>query len=274
MSHKDAMSTMLNWFQNAGVHSWNFCVLDKGMLGHERPRDRDEVGRSLGWAWVKNQNGRDVYIRPARGQSWPVVFLDDLSPRRARGIAHKYASLIVETSQDNCQAWVRTTRHLSEPDRALVQRSLASLVGADPMSTSGDHFGRAAGYCNRKKGRNDFCVWVLEATDGTSLDPSPHLIKPSALPAPAGRRAVFTPSPLSTSGAKSESEREYRYCLARLDWAQRRGRDPAGEMDYLVGNIADRAVERGKRKSWAEAIAYAEKTVARAMAQMSLSPSL
>ena len=274
MGHKEAMAVMLDWFQSSGVDSWNFSVLDRGMLGHDRARDRAEVEKSLGWGWVKNNAGHDVYIRPARGVSHPVVFLDDLPPRKALGIARKYGSLVVETSADNCQCWVRVARPLSETERATVQRSLVSKVGADPMSASGDHFGRAAGYCNRKRGRDDFVVRVLAATGGAALDPTPHLAEAPALPAPAGRRAVFTPSPLGVGGAKSESEREYRYALARLSWAQRRGRDPIGEMNYLVGNIADRAVERGKRKSRAEALLYAEKTVARAAAQMGLSSPL
>jgi hypothetical protein len=272
MSHKQAMAVMLDWFEASGVDSWNFSVLDKGMLGHERSRNRAEVERSLGWGWVKNRSGHDVYTRPARGHDWPVVFLDDLPPRKARGIAKKYGALVVETSSGNCQVWIRVMCPLSEPDRATVQRALASMIGADPMSVSGDHFGRAVGYCNRKKGRDDFVVRVLEASDGAALDPTSHLAEAPALPAPAGRRAVFTG--LGSGEAKSESEREYRYCLARLGWAKSKGRDPAGEFAYLVGNIADRAVERGKRKSRGEALIYAEKTVARAMAQMGLSSPL
>ena len=273
MGHKEAMSVMLDWFQDAGVDVWNFSVLDRGMLGHERPRDRGEVERSEGWAWVKNRDGRDVYIRPARGASHPIVFLDDLSPRKARGIAKKYGAMVLETSRENCQVWIHMTHPLSEAERATVQRSLASMICADPMSVSGDHFGRAPGYCNRKRGRDNFVVRVLGVSGGAALDPTPHLAEAPALPAPAGRRAVFTPSPLGVGGAKSESEREYRYALARLDWAKRRGRDPSGEFAYLVGNIADRAVERGKRKSRAEALVYAEKTVLRAAAQMGLSSS-
>ena len=188
MSHKQAMGQMLDWFETAGVNSWNFCVLDRGMLGHERPRDRPEVERSLGWAWVKNQAGHDVYIRPARGQSWPVVFLDDLPPRKACGIARKYAALVVETSSGNCQVWIRTMRPLSEPERATVQRSLVARVGADPMSVSGDHFGRAAGFRNRKKGRDDFVVRVLEASGGAALDPSPHLLIEAPALSPASGR--------------------------------------------------------------------------------------
>lgn len=274
MGHKQAMSLTLNWFQGSGVDAWNFCVLDKGMIGHERSRDRAEVERSIGWAWVKNQTGHDVYLRPARGIAWPVVFLDDLSPRVAQGIARKYASLVIETSAGNCQVWIRALRALPESDRSSVQRSLVARVGADPGSVSGDHFGRAAGYRNCKKGRNGFVVKVLTASDGTPLDPSPHLSVVPVLPPLRGGGAVFTPFPLSGGGgAKSESEREYRYCLARLGWALRKGRDPVGEIDYLVANIADRAVERGKRKTRVEAIAYAEKTVARAVEQMGFLPS-
>ena len=266
MGYKDAMGQMLDWFQAVGVDSWNFCVLDRGMLGHERPRDRAEVEKSLGWGWVKNRGGHNVYIRPARGQDWPVVFLDDLPPRKAVGIAHKYSALVVETSSGNCQVWIRTARALSETERAAVQKVLVVLSGADPGSVSGDHFGRAAGYRNRKKGRNDFCVWVLLATNGAALDPSPHLT--AALP---NTEASVRSTPAGATGrgaggdAKSESEMEYRHCLARLGWAQRRGRDPVGEFPFLIGNIADRAVERGKRKTRAEALRYAELTVQRAL---------
>lgn len=266
MSYRDEMNQMLVWFQASGVDAWNFSVLDKGMLGHERSRDRSEVERSLGWGWVKNNAGHDVYIRPARGVSHPIVFLDDLPPRKAKGIAHKYGALVVETSAGNCQVWVRTIRPLSESERATVQRALAALIGADPMSVSGDHFGRAAGYRNRKVGRNDFLVRVLEASDGALLDPSPHLIESPALPAPGGWRAVFTSFAGAGGGAKSESEREFRYCLARLGWARSRGRDLSGEIDFLVANLADRAIERGKRKRRADAVEYAKKTVERAMA--------
>lgn len=263
MGHRQAMAVMLDWFQNGDIDLWNFCVLERGMLGHERPRDRGEVERSLGWAWVKNNAGRDVYIRPARGASWPIVFLDDLPPRKARGIAAKYAALVIETSANNCQVWICVGRPLSESERSIVQRSLVARVGADPASVSGDHFGRAVGYRNRKSGRNDFTVRVLAATDGAALDPSLHLIQAPAAPPPGVGPCVFTPY---ASESESESEKEFRYCLARLGWARSRGRDPSGEVDFLIANLADRAIERGKRKRRADAVEYAKKTVQRAMA--------
>lgn len=262
MVYKEAMGQTLDWYQGAGVDLWNFCVLDNGMLGHERPRDRAEVGRSMGWAWVKNRSGHDVYIRPARGHGWPVVFLDDLPPTKARAIAHKYASLIVETSRENCQVWIRVARPLSEVERGTVQRSLASMIGADPGSVSGDHFGRVAGFLNRKQGRNDFLVQVLAASSGPALDPGRHLIKASTNTS----GPIEAPHACEDGGAGiSESEKEFRYALARLGWARSRGRDPAGEAPFLIGNIADRAVARGKRRSRVAALEYAEQTVQRAL---------
>ena len=259
MGYKEAMGQMLDWFEDAGVNSWNFSVLDKGMLGHERPRAHGEVERSMGWAWVKNRSGHEVYIRPARGHDWPIVFLDDLPPEKALNISKKYAAMVVETSRDNCQIWIRTNQSLSEVERTAVQRSLVALAGADPGSISGDHFGRAAGFCNRKQGRDDFPVRVLAATNGPALDPGRHLIKASNTSGPAPRACA------NGGAGISESEKEFRYALARLGWARSRGRDPVGEFQFLVGNIADRAVARGKRKTRAAAVEYAELTVRRAL---------
>ena len=68
-------------------------------------------------------------------------------------------------------------------------------------------------------------------------------------------------------GSGSESEREFRYALARLSWAARTGRDVAGEVPFLVANIADRAAEREKRGHGTRAacVQYAEATVRRAL---------
>ena len=141
----------LDWFEAHDIGAWNFCVLDRGMIGHERPRDRAEVLKSAGWGWVKNKGGHDVYMRPARGQSWPYIFLDDLGRALARQISKKYAALVVETSSQNFQVWVATTTALDEQARAAVQTQIAAKIGADMGSVSGEHFGRAPGYKNCKR---------------------------------------------------------------------------------------------------------------------------
>lgn len=264
----DDLERSLDWFQSAGVNVWNFCVLtNRGMLGHERARDRSEVLRSSGWAWVKNQSGCNIYMRPARSPDpIPAVFLDDLPPDKARGIAHKYRSLVLETSRDNCQVWISTSRALTESERLTVQRALCLLIGGDYRSISGEHFGRAPGFINQKPGRNGWKVRVLTASSAALFDPTSYLSEPrvESRPPAGGGGSAFTSVGGSVGGDTSESAREFGYCLSRLAWAARTGRDPQGEFSYLVANLADRARSRGKRKTRDDALQYAELTVTRA----------
>ena len=273
-SYQQALVRALDWFSAAEVDRWNFAVLtERGMLGHERARDRDEVFKCSGWGWVKNgeSDGRNIYMRPAKGSSWPIVFLDDIGPRTSLGIARKYAALVVETSLNNCQVWVKCNRALDEASRCFVQRSLATKIGADAHSVSGDHFGRAPGYKNRKPGRNAFTVNILSSTDGSVLHVSPYLLsgqdsnvatrtRPSLTPPLRGRVRSHSPGP----NAESESENEFRFCLARFRWALEKSRDPHGEVEFLMQNLLERAIARGKRSP----DAYASTTVSKALASV------
>ena len=265
------MNQALEWFEAVGVTRWNFAVLDRGMVGHERARDGAEVRKSCGWAWVKNSAGHDIYMRPARGDAWPVVFLDDLPPKKALAISQKYSALVVETSEANCQVWIATSNDLDELQRGQAQGRLLTLVGADPGSKSGEHFGRAPGFKNHKPGRNKWIVRVIAASAGARLDASPHLtptpaVRPPAGPSlPHGGAGGFTVH--SESSAAGESEKEFRYCLARFGWALRKGRDPSGEVPYLVANLSDRAAMRGKagHGTRERCVQYAEVTVQTAL---------
>ena len=267
MGYVSALGQALDWFEAAGVDRWNFCVLCGGMIGHDRPRDRAEVLRSGGWGYVSNGHGRDVYLRPAGAESWPIVYLDDVSTPCALGISKKYSTLVIETSASNCQVWVATSRLLTILERHYVQRSLCPLIGSDPGSTSGDHFGRAPGFRNQKPGRNDFLVRILAASAGQRLDPTPYLASPlpalpaGDLPARGAGGRVFTSA---ASESRSDSEQEFRYALARFAWSRRAGHDPAREIPFLLANIADRALKRKKRQTHEQAEEYARRTVEKA----------
>lgn len=265
-SYQRALACVLNWFESAGVAAWNFAVLtDRAMLGHERPRDRCEVMKSSGWAWVKNrEEGCNIYMRPSRGPSWPVILLDDLSSRKAIGIARKYSCLAIETSRDNCQCWIKCNRAMNESERASVQGRLAKLVGADPGSVSGEHFGRAAGFRNRKDGRGDFLVRVLVATSGVSLDVSPYIASEPSMPCPSPGGRVRSGPFVSSGSDPSDSAAEFRFCRARFMWVIENGRDPYGEVGFLIQNLLERAVARGKRSP----DSYAELTVQKALASV------
>ena len=286
--YEQQMALALDWFHLGGVDQWNFaCLLERSMIGGDRARGRDEIERSESWGWAQNLQGRNVYMRPARPGPWGVVFLDDLPPRVARGVAEKYAALVVESSAENCQVWIRTAKSLTEPERLQVQRALCVLAGADVGSVSGDHFGRAPGFANRKPGRGGWIVRVIAATHGAALDPTPHLdsdAEPSP-PAPGGRARVLAFPHLPSarvsrpSGAgpqapapdgQREYAREYGWCLHVLRGARDCRQDVSATVRRLQCNLAAKALARGKRQTAEQAERYAQVVVSAAARYLGL----
>jgi len=107
----------------------------------------------LPWARSENAKGADVYIRPARGHDWPIVFLDDVSVFLARQLAQSKGALVIQTSPEGgCHLWLPCDRPLNEKVRCSLQRELAERYQADRGSVSGEHLGRLAGFRNWKRG--------------------------------------------------------------------------------------------------------------------------
>jgi hypothetical protein len=161
---------MLRWWQKAGIHRVDLGVRrnnDKMIWQHDQTLD----AIPLSWAKWENVRGAEVYIRPARVYPWPMVFLDDLPVATAARAARKYDALVVHTSRKGgCHLWLSCTYALDEEARSRAQRWLAQRVGADVLSTSGEHLGRLAGFKNWKRGG----VWVnvLDASlQGRSWNP-------------------------------------------------------------------------------------------------------
>lgn len=108
--------------------------------------------------WLKRQNalGADIYVRPgtADGQNAGLVLVDDV-PRGTveRMKAEGYTpAAVVETSPQNFQAWIRLAadRRLPAEVATVAAKKLAELYQADPNSADWRHFGRLAGFTNRK----------------------------------------------------------------------------------------------------------------------------
>jgi len=116
-------------------------------------RDRLIEVLPLAWARAENAHGADIYIRPARGHAWAVVFLDDVPEAFALEVAGTNGGLAIRTSPEGgCHLWLPTSCPLDEADRSRRQKWLAQQLGADPASTSGEHLGRLAGFRNWKRG--------------------------------------------------------------------------------------------------------------------------
>ena len=143
--------SMLTWWRDTGVDRADLAVKQPSgkMLWH-----RDLALASLPLAWARAQNVRraEVYVRPARGYAWPVVFLDDVATSQARAVARKYEALVVETSPaGGCHIWLACEQPLLEVSRRRAQRWLAQRIAADLGSVSGEHLGRLAGFKNWKR---------------------------------------------------------------------------------------------------------------------------
>lgn len=126
----------------------------KGMLLREWAADM--IRKSI--AWLKRQNalGNDIYIRPSRSSASSLVLIDDLSAEKVRdmGALGLAPALVTQTSAGNFQAWVRLSEEAQPPAvRTAVAKHLAQQLGGDPNSADHGHFGRLAGFTNRKPER-------------------------------------------------------------------------------------------------------------------------
>lgn len=133
--------------------------------------DRRLEDLPLAWARAQNVRRADIYVRPARGHCWPLVFVDDVAPDIARRSAQKISALVVKTSNaGGCHLWVRCSSWLDERQRLEAQRWLARRLDGDRASVSGEHLGRLAGFKNWKRG--GCWINVIEAMHGRPWNPS------------------------------------------------------------------------------------------------------
>jgi len=246
--------TMLRWLLSKGVDRIDLAVrrADTAFLSRgSADLDQAALERHIPWLRWQNMHGAEAYIRPARGRSWPVVFLDDVSPCMALRIADKYAALVVRTSrQGGCHVWLQLARPLDEDERHLAQAYLQPLVDADPASVSGEHWGRLAGTRNHKRGGQ--WIGVLAASDKPPWDPSPAFSPPRR-----GRRVASSRTSRTTrDNGRDESVAEFAWCCHCL----RHGILPADIEDRLER----RARERGKRNP----PGYAARTLKAAMERL------
>ncbi|MEE8057834.1 MAG: MobQ family relaxase, partial [Pseudomonadales bacterium] len=163
--------------------------------GRMMPRKwtESEVLKSVGWLKRENAKGSDIYIRPAGSQG--IVLVDDLTrgsltAMREQGFT---PALVTETSPQNYQAWIRLSDSPLEPHVATcASKTLAKQYNADPSSADWGHYGRLAGFTNRKPahitdtGRNP---WVLcHESSGRKAPRGEDLVKVASQPAQGHER--------------------------------------------------------------------------------------
>ncbi len=245
---RDHTARFLAWWERAGIVAGDLAVRRaRGTWIWHRGLPLDAL--HLGWARAENLRGSDIYVRPARGRAWPLVFLDDVPPSRAATIAQRVSALAVHTSPEGgCQLWLRTRTALEEDQRYRAQRALALRVGADLGSISGEHLGRLAGFRNQKRAG----VWVNVVAESVAL---PALDAELLGDQPRGTRAGRARPPRRGTD-HSPSAHEWGWVCRMLERAT-----PAHEVLRAL-------TERARPRRGADAERYAQRTVARAMAHV------
>ena len=243
-------ATMLEAWHQAGIERADLAVRTaNGAMLWTADCPLDHL--PLAFARAHNVQQADIYVRPARGSPWPMVFLDDVAAPMARRIARKYATLAVHTSaHGGCHLWLRLSCALNEPQRCHVQRWLIPRVGADPGSVSGEHLGRLAGMKNWKRGGQWVNILHRPNAHRSAWDPTPALQSASHV-----QRSVIAPcAPPHPSGVdRSESAREWGWVCGALE---------AGLSPVVV---YQRLLEHASARRGPDAERYARYTLARAL---------
>ena len=214
--------------------------------------DQPLEGLPLGWVRAENAHGAEIYIRPARGFDWPLVFLDDLPVPVAQQLAQAYGAMVIQTSPaGGCHVWLPCDRSLDEGARLQAQRGLAARFGADKGSVSGEHLGRLAGFKNWK--RAGCWVNLLCRMDGAGRFP----VQPMETPPAPSRCLTAPPRPRDKGGAGDGSASALKW-----GWVCRlleTGQSPEKVYQMLVDRAASRRGSDVER--------YARRTVEKAMAR-------
>lgn len=116
-----------------------------------RTGDRDTVLKSIAWLRYQNLNGRNIYIRPTGEHHLSLV--DDLKGAAIQKMKSEQfvPAVLVETSPGNFQAWLNHGKQLERSLSTAVAKRLATKFHGDLGSADWRHFGRLAGFTNRKQ---------------------------------------------------------------------------------------------------------------------------
>ena len=164
-----------------------------------------EVERSIPWLKRMNAIGRDIYIRP--DGSMGIILLDDLDHAAIVRLKHDglAPAVVVETSPGNYQAWLRVSEQpIASEQATMAAKTLAERYGGDPSSADWRHFGRLAGFTNRKpkhrQERGQPFVLVREAT-GAAAERGAQILEDAAARVQAAAQAHEAAMPMPSGSA-------------------------------------------------------------------------
>ena len=140
-----------------------------------------EILKSISWLKVMNSKGYDIFIRPKGSQG--LVFFDDLNIgtiERMKKDGYSPA-VIIESSPMNFHGWLKVSETpIPENIATVICKSIAKRYQGDKDSADWRHYGRLAGFTNRKpkhisdNGRQPFVL--LSSGNGKMAEKAGQLI--------------------------------------------------------------------------------------------------
>ena len=143
------LSAMASNLFEIGLHNPNAATPTESVM-IPRVWDSEAVLKSIAWLRHQNRDGRNIYIRPKGEHNLSLV--DDLNKDAVSAMRdeHFNPALVVETSPGNYQAWLKRPQPLSKEVSTAAARALAAKFSGDCGAADWRHFGRLAGFTNRK----------------------------------------------------------------------------------------------------------------------------
>lgn len=147
------VAAMGSELSEVGLYKMDAGATEVAMI--PRVWDAETIVKSVPWLRHQNREGRNIFIRPQGEHNLSMV--DDLTKPAISAMkqAGFHPAVIVETSAGNYQAWLRHPRQLSKEVSTAAARVLAERFGGDRGAADWRHFGRLAGFTNRKASRFD-----------------------------------------------------------------------------------------------------------------------
>ena len=129
-----------------------------------------------------NAAGADIHIRPKEAGGYSLSLVDDISESTiARMKQEGYTpAVVVRTSPNNYQAWMRHGEALSGEASYAVGKALAQKFGADVGAAPAGHMGRLVGTTNRKEkyetAEGKFPWVVVTEASGSVYEAAPEFV--------------------------------------------------------------------------------------------------
>lgn len=122
---------------------------------------KDSILKALPYFKAENSgNNRDIFIRPSRTHKHEnsLILVDDINKSMIDDVMKKRGlepCCAIETSPYNYQAWIKLNTGINPELQGVISRQLQQELSADVGSASREHFGRLAGFTNRKPCHKD-----------------------------------------------------------------------------------------------------------------------